>query len=114
MTKKTLKKRPLKKAPKPAAKTPLWRITPEQQIVGATFLGKVRDYYSQLGVASLILEAPLAVGDIIRIKGHTTDLTQKVEHLEVDHQSVQNGSLGDPVGLKLADKARIGDAVFKI
>jgi hypothetical protein len=95
-------------------KTPVWRITPDQQIVGAVFLGKIGDYYSHLGVATLVLEAPLAVGDTIRIKGHTTDLTQKVEHMEVNRLSVPSASAGDGVGIKLADKARVGDAVYKL
>lgn len=105
-------KKPEKKAPAP--KTPVSSITPEQQIVGAVFLGKARDYYSHLGVITLVLEAPLAVGDTIRVKGHTTDLTQMLEHMEVDHQSVQSASSGEGVGLKVADKVRSGDAVYKI
>jgi hypothetical protein len=65
-------------------------------------------------VATLILEAPLAVGETIRLKGHTTDLTQKVEHMEVDHKSVSSAAAGESVGVKLADKARRGDAVYKL
>ncbi len=110
MTTKKTKKSALPVVPK----TPIKDITPEQQIVGAVFLGKVQDYLSKLGVATLVLEAPLAVGDAIRVKGHTTDLTQKVDHIEVEHKSVPNATPGDGVGLKLADKVRIGDAVYKI
>ena len=95
-------------------KTPVWRITPEQQLVGATFLGKILDYYSHLGVATLALEAPLAAGEMIRVKGHTTDLTQRIEHMEVDHKNVTSAAAGEGVGIKLADKARRGDAVYKI
>mgnify|MGYP001610320825 CR=1 FL=1 len=98
----------------PARRTPVSRITPEQQIVGAVFLGKVINYYSHLRVAILVLEAPLAVGDTIRIKGHTTDLTQRIDSLQVAYQSVQSASAGEGIGLKLADKVRAGDAVFKI
>jgi len=113
------KKKPARpRAPKAAKlsppKTPVWRITPEQQIVGATFLGKVLDYYSHPGVAVLILEAPLAAGEMIRIKGHTTDLTQRVEHMEVEHRWVNTAAAGEGVGIKLADKVRRGDAVYKI
>lgn len=120
--KKATKKKTLRKAGKPAAKkpqiagipkTPVSRITPEQQIVGAVFLGKVGDYYAHLGVIALVLEAPLAVGDTIRIKGHTTDLTQPVETIQVSRQNVQSASAGEAVGVRIADKARIGDAVYK-
>ena len=102
-----------KKPKKLAKKTPVSSITPEQQIIGATFLGKALDYYSHLGVITLVLEAPLAVGDTIRVKGHTTDLTQMVDHMEVNHQSVQSASSGEGVGIKVADKVRAGDAVYK-
>ena len=110
------KRKKSSKKPAPAAppKTPVWKITPEQQIVGAVFLGKVADYYSHLGVATLVLEAPLAGGDTIRIKGHTTDLTQMVDHMEVNHRGVHSASPGEGVGIKLADKVRIGDAVYKV
>lgn len=108
------RKSPEPPLPAPAPKTPVWRITPEQQIVGAVFLGKVRDYYSHVRAIALVLEAPLAVGDTIRIKGHTTDLTQKIERIELEHQSVQSAVSGEGVGIKVADRVRIGDAVYKI
>jgi hypothetical protein len=95
-------------------KTPVSEITPEQAIIGAVFLGKVQDYLSHLSVATLVLEAPLSVGDAVRIKGHTTDLTQKIDHIEVDRKSVPSASPGEGIGIKLADKVRIGDAVYKL
>jgi hypothetical protein len=60
------------------------------------------------------LESALAVGDTIRIKGHTTDLTQKVEHMQVDHLSVQSASPGETAAVQVADKVRPGDAVYKV
>jgi hypothetical protein len=119
-TKTAKKKAPLKRgAKKPAAlpkvpKTPVWDITPEQQIVGAVLLGKVKNYLAQSGAMTLVLEAPLAVGDSIRVKGHTTDLTQRVEHLEFNRQSVQGGAAGEDVGISVADRVRVGDAVYKL
>jgi hypothetical protein len=119
-----MKRKPAKKTAKKTVKktkglltvhkTPISEITPDQQIVGAVFLGKIRDFFTKLSAATVILEAPLSVGETIRIKGHTTDLTQKVEHLEVDHRSVPSAAAGEGVGIMLADKARIGDAVYKL
>jgi len=108
------KKKSRAKALPAVPKTPISEISPEQQIVGAVFLGKVRDFLSKLSVATLVLEAPLSVGEGVRIKGHTTDLTQKIDHIEVDHKSVPSASAGEGVGIKLADRVRIGDAVYKI
>lgn len=117
MTTKKDKSSAKKKAAKPAAdfpRTPVADITPEQQIVGATFLGKISHYFSHLQVFGVPLEAPLAVGDTIRIKGHTTDLTQKVEHMQVDHLSVQSAAPGETAAVQVADKVRPGDAVYKV
>lgn len=110
------KKAPAKKkaAPKGPPKTPISEISPEEQIVGAVFLGKVKDYFQHASVIGLILEAPLAVGDTIRVKGHTTDLTQKVESIQVNLMAVQSAVSGEAVGVKVADRARIGDAVYKV
>lgn len=95
-------------------KTQVWEITPEQQIVGAVFLGKVQGYYSNIRVMGLTLEAPLAVGETIRVKGHTTDLTQRVERIELERAAVASAAPGDAVGIEVADKVRPGDAVYKL
>ena len=109
------KRKPVKKSKVLAVpKTPVSEIAPEQQIVGAVFLGKIKDYYARQGAATLVLEAALSLGETIRVKGFTTDLTQKVDHLEVNHRSVPGAVPGEGVGIKLADRARVGDAVYKI
>lgn len=104
-----------RKAPAPSVpKTPVWDITPEQQIVGATLLGKVQNYLGKAGAMTLVVEAPLAVGETIRVKGHTTDLTQRVERMEVSHQAVQSATPGEAVAVAVADRVRAGDAVYKL
>jgi putative protease len=62
----------------------------------------------------LELGMTLQVGDVIHIRGHTTDFTQKVESLEVDHASVSEVGPDDDFGLKVIDHAREHDAVFKV
>ena len=86
----------------------------EKQIVGGVLLGRVEDYFAHVGVMALKLLAPVSVGDVIRIKGHTTDITQKVESMQIEHQPVQAASAGDAVGIKIADRARKTDVVYKI
>lgn len=87
---------------------------PEHQVPGGVFLGRVEDYFSHVGVVALTLLAPLSVGDMIRIKGHTTDITQKVESMQINHQPVQTASTRDAIGIRIADRTRKGDAVYKI
>lgn len=105
---------PKKEALPAVPRTSVWDITPEQQIIGATLLGKVKNYLAQSRAMTLILEAPLAVGETIRVKGYTTDLTQKVDHMELNRQSVQSGTPGEAVGVSVADRVRVGDAVYKL
>ena len=79
-------------------------------------IGVVTHYYSHLSVAIMRLEpsTTLHVGDIIHIHGHTTDFTQKVELLEVDHAPVTEVGPNDVFGLKVIEHAREHDAVFRV
>ena len=58
--------------------------------------------------------ATLRVGDLIHIRGHTTDVTQKVESLEVDHAPVAEVGPKDDFGLKVIEHVRDHDVVFKV
>ena len=104
-------------APAPSAKTPkpgVAALPTEKQVVGGVLLGRVEDYFGHVNVMALKLLAPVSVGNMIRIKGHTTDITQKVESMQIEHQPVQTASAGDSVGIKIADRARRTDVVYKI
>lgn len=60
------------------------------------------------------LTARLAVGDQIHVKGHTTDFSQKIDSLEVEHQKVEKADAGDEVAFTATEKARPGDQVFRV
>lgn len=77
-------------------------------------IGVVSHYYSHLGVAAVVLEGDLSVGDIIHIKGHTTDLTQKIESIQIEHKNVDKAKKGEDIGLKVKDHVREHDAVYKV
>jgi translation elongation factor EF-1alpha len=77
-------------------------------------IGKVTHYFGHLEVAAVKLTADLKVGDRIHIKGHTTDFTQPVASLEVEHQKLEQAGPGQEVAFKVAEKARTGDEVFKV
>jgi putative protease len=77
-------------------------------------IGKVTHYFGQLSVAAVQLTGPLAVGDRIHVKGHTTDFSQEIDSLEVEHQKVETASPGENVAFKVTDKARPGDEVFRV
>jgi len=78
-------------------------------------VGHVTHYYSKLGVAAIEVEpGGLKVGDMIHIKGHTTDLTQTVESIEYEHQRIGEAQPGQNVGIKVKDHVREHDVVFKV
>jgi len=78
-------------------------------------VGTVTDYYARIGVAGVALaDGPLRVGDRIRIRGHTTDLLQTVESLQVEHRLVQLAERGSAVALKVRERVRKHDAVLRL
>jgi len=78
-------------------------------------VGKVFTYFSKAGVAGIkITDASLEVGDTIQIKGATTDFTQEVESLEIDRESVQKAEPGQEVGMKVKDRVRNNDVVYRL
>jgi len=117
----TAKKKPaskkLKKTPAPPRaprRTPVEEIAPEEQIIGAPLLGKVRAYDAKTREIELDLEEPLTVGDGVRVKGRTTDLTQRVERMRVGDRAVQSALPGETALVEVADRVRPGDAVYKV
>ena len=78
-------------------------------------VGRVTHYFSHLGVAGVLVEAEaLKVGDIIRIEGHTTDFTQQVSSMQLDHVPIHEAKPGQDIGLKVAEHVREHDVVFKV
>lgn len=78
-------------------------------------IGKITHYFSKIGVGVLELTAgELKVGDQIHIKGHTTDLYQKIESMQVEHKPVASAKKGDSIGIKVGDHVREHAIVFKV
>lgn len=103
------KKATPKAAVKPAPRVPAQPAPPGERI------GVVTHYFSHLSVATLRLESGrLRVGDTIRFRGHTTDLMQKVESLEVNHAAVTEVGPKDDFGLKVIGHVREHDVVYKV
>jgi len=77
-------------------------------------VGRVSHYFSGISVAVAELKAPLAVGDRILIRGSTTDLEQVVESMQIEHKDVQRAEAGQSIGLKVKERVRENDTVYKI
>lgn len=78
-------------------------------------IGVVTHYFGKAMVAGIdITEGELKVGDTIHIKGHTTDFSQKIDSMQIEHQSVPVATKGQSIGIKVADHTREHDAVYKV
>lgn len=76
-------------------------------------IGEVFLYFKKPGVAAVKLTDVLNKGDEIQIKGHTTDFTQTVDSLQINQQNVETAEAGSDVGIKVKDRVRPGDKVYK-
>ncbi len=82
--------------------------------VEGTLLGRVDDFFAQVGVIALKLKSSLRVGNSIHIKGHTTDLIEPVTSMQIEHQAVESAQKGDSVGIRISGPARKRDWVFRV
>jgi len=127
--KKAAKKKASRKTTKPArkpAKTkavmvvkpsfpPVKLKTKAVPIVTEQRVGIIVHYYSHLSVAIIKLDqGSLQVGDSVHIKGHTTHLEQRVESMQIEHQSIQRAEVGQEFGLQVSDHVREHDVVYKV
>lgn len=78
-------------------------------------VGTVTDYFAKIGVAGIRLtDGELRVGDRVRFHGHTTDFTQVVESLQVEHQAVERADRGTDVAVKVQERVRRHDQVLRV
>jgi putative protease len=84
-------------------------------MAGEVRVGIVTHYYGHLSVAAVQMESgTLRVGDTIRVLGHTSDFRQRVDSLQIEHQSVPEAHAGQDIGLRVTEHAREGDVVYKV
>ncbi|RLF61454.1 MAG: translation elongation factor-like protein [Thermoplasmata archaeon] len=78
-------------------------------------VGEVFTYFSKIGVAGIkITKGKLRLGDKIRIKGATTDFEQVVESMQIEKTPVEEAEAGQSFGIKVKEKVRKGDKVYKL
>jgi hypothetical protein len=76
-------------------------------------IGRITHFFSKISVAVIELKAPLSVGDTIVVKGPNTDFEQVVDSMQIEHENVQRAEKGQSVGLKVIERVRETDAVYK-
>jgi putative protease len=76
-------------------------------------IGQVTHYFGKIGVAAIQLSDNLHLGDQIHIVGHTTDVIARVHSMQIEHQQVSTANPGDSIGIRVGDKVRPGDMVYR-
>jgi translation elongation factor EF-1alpha len=84
------------------------------QEVGKKLVGKVAHYYSKISVAVIELSDELKLGDSISIEGVTTNIQQPVDSMQIEHQNIPRAKAGESVGLRVSQKVREGDLVYRV
>lgn len=78
-------------------------------------IGTVTHYFSKPQVAAIdITDGQISVGDTIHIVGHTSDFTQPVKSMQIEHESVQSAKPGDKIGIQVIEHAREHDKVYRV
>ena len=77
-------------------------------------VGEILHYYGHIQVAVVRLSDALKSGEKIRIKGHTTDFEQDIGSMQVDHNQIESAEKGQEIGMKVNDKVRELDKVYKV
>lgn len=77
-------------------------------------IGKITHYYGHLSVGIIQLSDDLKVGDTIHIKGHSSDFTQTIDSIQIEHATVNEAKPGDMAGIKVSQKVHPHDTVLKV
>ena len=78
-------------------------------------VGRVADYFQKIGVVAIELTSgEISVGDTLHFMGHTTDFSQKIDSMQIEHDLVETAKSGDSVGIKVGERVRIHDKVYRI
>lgn len=77
-------------------------------------IGTISDFFAHIVVAGIDLSGALKVGDKVHVKGHTTDLEMDITSMQIDNKNVTDAKKGQSIGVKVPDRVRPGDIVYKV
>jgi len=110
--KKAARKKPTKRK---GARRPKARAAKKGPKLPAEPIGRVTHYFPKVRATALLIEKEgIRVGDVLYFKGHTTSFKQRVDSLQINHQSVTEAGAGEEVGIQVRSRTREHDLVFKL
>jgi len=77
--------------------------------------GVVIKFFSKPSVAAIqVSGSGIKKGDVLKYQGHTTDFTETVASMEIDNKAVEEAPSGSLVGIKVKERVRENDKVYKV
>lgn len=77
-------------------------------------IGRITHYFSHVSVGIISLSDTLKIGDKIHVKGHTSDFSESVTSMQIEHKDVTEAKAGESVGIKVPQKVHEHDVVYKV
>jgi translation initiation factor IF-2 len=78
-------------------------------------VGRVADYFAKIGVVAIEITAEgIKIGDKLHFHGHTTDFVETIQSMQIEHDSVEEAGIGANVGIKVGERVRTHDKVYKV
>jgi putative protease len=77
-------------------------------------VGEVTHFFGKINVAVLDLSKDLKIGDPVHFLGHNTDFHQEISSMQIEHEEVTEGQAGTEVAVKVTQRVRRGDAIFRL
>lgn len=83
--------------------------------MGEEKIGEVMKFFAKPSVAAVkITSGELLAGDTVRFTGHTTDFEDRIDSMEIDNKQIEKATAGDYIGIRVSDRVRPGDEMFKV
>ncbi len=77
-------------------------------------VGTVAHYFAKPQVVVVRLQAPIKIGEVLHFSGHTTDFTQEIASMEVDHEPIESAGAGSEVAIQVDERVRGHDKVYRV
>ena len=77
-------------------------------------IGTVVNYYGKISVAVVDLRETLKVYDHVAFRGATTDFEQTINSMQLDHQDIEIVGVGKEVAIKVKERVRAGDKLYRL
>lgn len=76
-------------------------------------IGEVTHFFGKIDVAVISLQKELKLGDKVHFLGRNTDFPQEITSMQIEHESVGEAKAGSEVAVKVQQRVRRGDSVFR-